>query len=424
MPDRKKQPALKRIENIQIPRPELVFLSNNIPVYSFNIGDQDVLKIRLIFEAGSWYQTKKLVSRYTAEMLAYGSGKFDAAHIATMLDSHGAFMDTTADNDQVHTNVYMLAKYASEIIPLIAEIIRNPVFPEREMIPLLANGRQFLEVNMQKVDYLAGINFKELLFGKNHPYGAWAKTEDFEVLQRSDMQEFYSQYYNPATCKIIVAGKVSDKIIQLLDKHFGDWYSEAVKKKLNYKTEINDEKFRLIPVHGAMQSSIRVGCLLFPKNHPDYLQMICLNTVFGGYFGSRLMRNIREDKGLTYGIGSGLVALKNEGFFTVYSDVKADSREQVVEEIFKEMKLLQNVIVSLEELETVKSYMLGSFLRSIDGPFAIEDRFVNSMDSGMEFSEYMNKFIYTLNTINSENLIDLARKYLNPDSMTVSVAGK
>lgn len=424
MLDRSIQPEIKRIENIRIPQPEMTFLKNKIPVYSFNVGDQEVLKIRLIFEAGSWYQKKKLVSRYAAELLAHGSRKYDAENIATMLDGHGAFMDTSADNDYVHTNVYLLAKHAGEIIPLIAEILQNPVFPEKEMIPVLANGKQSLEVNMQKVDYLAGIHFKEMLFGKKHPYGAWAQPEDYDLLERQDLQNFYSEFYNPSCCKIVVAGKLSDKIISLIDQYFGEWQPKESKSICQFNAATLDEKFRLVTLPNAMQSSIRVGRLLITKNHPDYLPMICLNTIFGGYFGSRLMRNIREEKGFTYGIGSALITFKNEGLLSVYSEVKVDSREQVITEIFKEMELLRNIPVQQEELQTVKNYMLGSFLRSIDGPFAIEERFVNSIESGIEFTEYLNKYIETINSINPEILMELALRYLNPEAMTVAVAGK
>lgn len=418
------QPEIKRINDIRTISPEVFTLSNGIPVYSFNIGNEDVVKIRLLFNAGSWYQSKKLTARYTAETLSEGTTAHSGAQIAELFDTFGAFMDTSADSDYSSTYIYLLNKHANNVLPLAAEVIRDPVFPQEELDTVLANGRQSLTVTMRKVDYLAGINFKELLYGSNHPYGMWAKPEDYDILSRNDIVSFYNQHYNPLSCKITVAGKVTKEILQLLEKCFGNWKPNIVGSSKIHTPNTSEEKSRIIPVENALQSSIRIGRILFEKKHPDFLPMLCLNTVLGGYFGSRLMRNIREDKGYTYGIGSGIVALKNSGFISVYSEVKAEVREKVVEEIYKEINILRHFPVDKDELETVKNYMLGAFLRSIDGPFAIEERFISMIETGTDFKEYVNNYIHVINTITSEDLMNLAIKYLNPDSFTEVFAGR
>lgn len=418
------QPEIKRVSNIRIINPEIFSLSNGIPVYSFNIGDEEVLKVRLMFNAGSWYQSKKLTARYAAEILSEGTKVHSGTQIAEMLDTYGAFMDTSADSDYSHTCIYLLNKHAKNVLPLAAEVIRDPVFPEEEMVTVLANGRQSLTVTMRKVDYLAGIHFKELLYGSTHPYGMWAKPEDYDVLSRNDIVSFYNQHYNPLSCRITVSGKVTDEVLQLLENNFGNWKPYATGISEEHSPDTSEEKSRIIPVDNALQSSIRIGRVLFGRKHPDFFPMICLNTMLGGYFGSRLMKNIREDKGYTYGIGSGLVAFKNSGFISVYSEVKAEVREKVVEEIYKEIATLRSLPVTEDELETVKNYMLGSFLRSIDGPFATEERFIGMIETGIDFKEYMNNYIHVINTVTSEDLMNLAIKYLDPESFTEVFAGR
>lgn len=424
MLNRTKQPEIKRVGNIRLTNPEIIKLSNGIPVHSFNIGDEDVLKVRLMFNAGSWYQEKKLTARYAAELLSEGTKAHTGSQIAEMLDTYGAFMDSAADNDYSNTCIYLLNKHAKNVLPLAAEVLIDPVFPQEELQTVLANGRQSLAVTMRKVDYLAGIHFKELLFGNAHPYGMWAKPEDYDVLTRDDIVSFYHQHYNPLSCRITIAGKVNDEVLQLLENNFGNWKTQAASIPKEQPSTPFGEKMRFVPVENALQSSLRIGRVLFGKKHPDFLPMVCLNTILGGYFGSRLMKNIREDKGYTYGIGSGMVSFKNSGFISVYSEVKAEAREKVVEEIYNEITTLRSFPVSIDELETVKNYMLGSFLRSIDGPFAIEERFVSMLETGMDFKEYLNQYIHLINTITPEDLLNLAVKYLDPDSFTEVVAGK
>lgn len=424
MPDRSKQPELKIIDKFNVLNPEIISLSNGIPLNVINTGDQDVLKIRLIFSAGTWFQPKKLVAHFTARMLTEGSLHYNAEQIATMLDNYGAFMDASSDSDNVHVNIYLLNKYAHKVLPLLAEVVRNPVFPVEELEPIIANEKQSLAVSMKKTDYLARIYFKEMLYGKTHPYGMWANPEDYDKLRREDLVTYYSKYYNNGQCRIVVAGKIQDAIIALIEKYFGNWNLIQESSSGHFSVSASDKKTLLIPVEKALQTSVQIGRILFRRNHPDFFGMACLNTILGGYFGSRLMKNIREDKGYTYGIGSNIVLYKNSGFLSIHSDVKAEARVKVTEEIYKEINILRNQLVQEEELRTVKNYMLGALLRSIDGPFAQEDRFVSVMDCGIKFDEYMNNYIHEINTITPERILQLAQEYLIEESFVEVYAGK
>jgi zinc protease len=172
----------------------------------------------------------------------------------------------------------------------------------------------------------------------------------------------------------------------------------------------------------AVQTAIRVGTFLFPKTHPDYLEFQVLNTILGDYFGSRLMANIREDKGYTYGIGSAIMELNQNGYFVIVTEVASEVTENTLTEIQFELKHLQEELVTEDELSLVKNYMLGQLLKSADGPYAMLDLYNSADMYGLDF-EFYDLAIAKIREITPERIKELALKYLNWDDFLVITAG-
>jgi predicted Zn-dependent peptidase len=172
----------------------------------------------------------------------------------------------------------------------------------------------------------------------------------------------------------------------------------------------------------ALQTALRIGKILFNKEHEDYIAFTILNTILGDYFGSRLMKNIREDKGFTYGIGSFLSEIRHTGYFIIATEVGKDFTEQTTEEIKKEIDRLQTELISDEELNLVRSYLLGQILKSADGPYATMDLYTAVEQHDMDL-EFYNRYIHGIRTITPSELLEMARKYLNWDSFSVISVG-
>jgi len=289
----------------------------------------------------------------------------------------------------------------------------------------LTNKKQEFILGNQRVATLARKRFSELLFGENHPYGRDPKERHFEELTREHLVDFYKSNYRADRCKIILAGKVEDEHYKLLDNLFGgnDWVSGKESTVKTFPINALAKKEEVIVKADALQSAIRIGRILFNKTNPDYHPMQLLNTVFGGYFGSRLMSNIREDKGYTYGIGSGLVSLQHGGYFFISTEVGVDVTSKAINEIYYEMNKLREELISEDELQLVKNYMLGSFLRSVDGPFAMAERFKGVMLYNLGYDTF-DKYLATIRTTSSSSLQELANKYLDKNTMIELVAGK
>jgi zinc protease len=423
--DRSIQPQIKALEEINLAVPDFSQLDNGIKVYSFNAGTQDVLKIEFVFEAGSWYQSKKLQSFSAVKMLSEGTSKHTSAEIAGILDFYGAFLETEAERDYTYVSLYTLNKYLETLLPLFAELIRESVFPEKEISVILTNTRQEQMVSMQKVNYISRVKFAEQLYGPVHPYGQSPLLEDYDNIHSDDLQHFHRKYYVAENLRIVVSGKVPLNIVKQLNAFFGDSDFCSGKKipEKQFPLISATEKKQFIPKENAVQSGLRIGKILFPRNHPDYIGMAVVSTILGGYFGSRLMANIREDKGYTYGIGSGLVSLRKSGYLYIASDVGASVKERAVEEIYKEIDRLQNEPVPKEELDIVRNYMIGAFLRNIDGPFALAERFLSTFDYGIDFNEYYLRYLDTIKNISSEKIMTLSVSYLRKKSFFETIAG-
>jgi predicted Zn-dependent peptidase len=424
--DRTKQPDIKTIGKINLLNPDENKLDNGVPFYSFDAGTQDVIKIECVFNAGTWFQEKKIVAFSTVKMLTEGTKNYSAAELADFFDSYGAYFETEVEKDYTFVSLYSLNRHLEKLLPVFAEMIRESVFPQHELSVLMSNTRQDQLVSMQRVNFLARVKFAEQIFGKEHPYGQTALPEDYDQVLPSDLIDFHKNYYHPGNLRIIASGRMKKNTLHLINKYFGDksWASLKAAIIKPYEIQTCPEKKIFIPKENVIQSGIRIGKLLFTKEHPDYMGMTVLNTILGGFFGSRLMSNIREDKGYTYSIGSGLISLKNSGYLYIASEVGADVRKQAVIEIYKEIKKMQQEPVPEKELKLVKNYMIGSFLRGIDGPFALAERFLGILDYGFDFNEYYNRYIRTIKKITSEQLLELAEKYFCKNSFYETVVGK
>ena len=417
------QPTVNPIEHIDMVKAEKRLLSNGIPVHFVNAGTQDVVKIDFVFEAGTWFQPANLVASLCNSMLEEGCKNFTAVEIAEKLDFYGAYIQLTVDQNQGFVNLVSLGKYLPGILDVMEDMIKRSVFPGHELEVLIAKNKQKWLLENEKVRTLCQKKFTQVLFGDAHPYAINNKLEDFDCITRNNLVQFYQSFYHSGNCHIIAAGKIDEAVLQMLDDRFGssDWARNSVKTP-EYEINPSPEKYHHVEKANGIQSAIRVGKFWVSKNHPDYHALSILITIFGGYFGSRLMANIREEKGYTYGIGSFVLTFRKASYLVISTEVGNEYIEPTLKEIAFEMKRLQTEPVSENELETVKSYLLGEFLRDFDGPFALAGSFKAINDFGLDYSFY-DSYLHVLRNITSVELMQLAQKYLNPDDFYTVVAG-
>jgi predicted Zn-dependent peptidase len=422
--NRVQHPAFNKIKNINFPPVEEIHLDNGIPVYILNGGTQDVLKMDVMVNAGAIFSSKKLIAPVAGLMLNEGTTHKTAHEIAELFDFYGAYFQPSIEKDVAFCGLISLSKHLDKTLPLFNEILNNSTFPIKEVESLLKRRKQNFRVDSKKTSFVARELFNEQLYGFNHPYGIKTCEDDYDTLTQKEVFDFYKSHYNSANYKIILSGKVSDAHIKLLNKEMGQLLPSNKVTIPQIEPAVNTSTEPIISLkEDAVQSSLRMGFLTVNKNHPDYLGLKILTTIFGGYFGSRLMKNIREEKGYTYGIHSMLVSLQNGGFMGIAADVKAQHAREAVTEIKKEMEKLCNDKISLDELNRVQNYMMGEMLQMFDGPFATSDSFKGVLQYQMGF-EYFEKMKETILGITPEDLQTLAQKHYHTNKLITVVAGK
>jgi zinc protease len=419
-------PDFRTIDRIEVIQTRHQKLQNGIDLYTLSAGSQEIVKLEFIFRAGMYHQPDTLIASTTNVMLESGTRSYTANALSDGIDFYGSFLELQVEQDYATITLYSLNKYLKESLAFVEEIIKYPVFPEHDFRVHLATRRQKHAINSQKVNILARRRFTELLFGASHPYGRDVREKDFDRISLEEIRAFFQARYHAANCTIIASGHLPAGLGDLLNDFFGrdNWGAvPGAPEPSPVLPQPATERKHFIPKEDAIQSAIRVGRLLFNKTHPDYFKFQVLNTILGGYFGSRLMANIREDKGYTYGIGSGLTNLVHGGYFVISTEVGADVTQQTLDEIYKEIALLREKEVTPSELETVRNYILGNFLRSVDGPFSLAGKFRAIWEYGLDYS-FFDRYFEAVKTVNPGELRELARKYLREEDLIQCVAGK
>jgi predicted Zn-dependent peptidase len=425
--DRNTPPPVRPIEQIPISALETCRLPNRIPVHYLNMGEQDVSRIDIMVNAGKWQQPKPLISSFTNHLLKEGAGKLNAEQLAEQLDFYGAWLQLSESHHYSYMTLYTLNKHFRETVALLSDMFREPHFQEEAFHTLLEYRKQQFLINNDKVQMLVYKAFTETLFGKEHPYGQSAVWEDYDRITIDDLQTFHRTHYRPDNIRIILSGKIADAQLKTIEEYFGASNPSprpSPAPETPYLTPTEPPAGRVcIPKDNALQNAIRMGFHTINRSHADFPGLRVVNTILGGYFGSRLMSNIREEKGYTYGISSGIKTYKHAAFLSIATQTAPKHTENLIAEVRKEIDRLQNETIDRQELETVRNYMLGDFCRSLDGTFSLIEAHISLLASDMDI-DFFRRQIEKVKSITPEEVQALAQRYLTTGAMIETVAGK
>jgi zinc protease len=416
-PDRKNAPPIVDAVNLklQLKPYQKYVLKNDVEVYAIDAGAEEVMMIEWVFYAGNWFEEKNLQAATTNFFLKNGTRTKTAFQINEYFEYYGAYLNRNCYPETSTLSLHCLSKNIAELLPVVKELLTESVFPEDELAIYKQNMQQRLAVNMQKCDFVAGRLIDTYLFGEDHPYGRVSKHEYFDALQREQLVAFYKEYYQQGKFVIFMAGKLPANIETLLNDNFGDLTKNEIALKAIAVSPEKEKKHRIINDANGVQGAIRMARPFPNRHHPDFQKVQVLNNLFGGFFGSRLMSNIREEKGYTYGIHSYLLNQIQESAWMISTEAGRDVCEPTIKEVYNEINLLREELVDEEELMLVRNYMMGTILGDLDGPFQIISRWKNLILNGLD-ENYFYSSIETIRNISAEELRELAQKYLDPES--------
>lgn len=391
-------------------------LDNSVPVYSIHAGTQEIIQVEWVFEAGNWQEDKKLVAAATNFMLKNGTSDLNAFSINQKFEFYGAFLSVQCHVETATITLFCLEKYAEILVPIVAELLTNSIFPQNELNTFRQIQVQNLQVNLQKCDFVANRLIDAYLYGSAHPYGAFSSREAYEALERTDLLAFFKSYYLNGFCRIFVSGLIPQNMDMLLNVSFGSLplNKQKLPEKIYTRKAEKEKKHRVINDEKGVQSAVRMARYFPNKHHPDFIKCTVLNNILGGFFGSRLMSNIREEKGYTYGIYSYFKNYLAESEWIISTEAGRDVSEATVIEIYKELEKLKNEPVGDDELYLVRNQLIGGLLSHLDGPFEIMSRWKNYILNGLD-ENYFKQSIEIIKTISPQEIQALANKYFSGD---------
>ncbi len=396
-------------------------LPNGVKLYTLPSNEFEVLRVSFVFGAGSVVQDKPFTATATANMLCEGSDSMSAQQIAESLDFYGSYFDVNVDRDYSYISFCSLSKFVVPTLDVAEQIILHPSFPENEIETYCKKRKQRLAIEREKVETKAREAFAQSLFGESHPYGMSFSESEYDNLRREDLLYIYKRFYTAENCFVVCSGRIGDVEMARIEKLAGGLPSAGKQPNVEF-CEAVSRKFHLVEQPDAVQSSIRIGRRLFTRNHPDFLGMQLLATALGGYFGSRLMQSLREERGLTYGVMSAMVNFAKDGYFAVATQVGVESTQEAIDLIYAQMEMLRKEAMSEDELEMVRCIMVGEIMRILDGPFGAADVTIENILCE-ETNEVIAQNVKRIESYTPTQIQDLAIKYLDPEEMVCVVSG-
>lgn len=399
-------------------RPERQTLGNGIPLYIMAASGQEVVRVDFVFSVGQWHQAQKLQALFTCRMLREGCRGYTSSSFAERLDYYGAWLELSVAMNRTFVTLYTLKKFFPQTIEMVQQMLFEPTFSEEQFSTIRANNKAQFMVNMQKGDVLAMRALRRSVYGEAHPCGMSTMAEDYDALRTEVLADFYGRYYGSRNCTVYLSGSIDENVTSRIESCFGgaEWGGCLEVGQRDYSLSPAIDKKNFIAHPGAVQCSIRMGSLLMDVKDEDYLPMRVLNTVLGGYFGSRLMKNVREDKGYTYHISSDLVTNTSQVMFMISCEALADKAEEVMAEVKGEMERLRTQLVSDAELHMVRSYMMGEICRNYEGAFSLTDAYIFMDHLGLPQS-HIEDTVAAVRATDAARLLQLARRYFDFETL-------
>ncbi|QIL76938.1 M16 family metallopeptidase [Hymenobacter sp. HDW8] len=423
MLDRKVAPPVQPLASVTLPAADVFSLPNGARLHVLRNDAQPVIRLQIVFPAGKWYEPLPGISLLAARMLLEGTKSRTARQIADTIAFYGASLECEQGFDRATLTLYCLTRHLEALLPLVLDVATEATFPTAEFDLLKSRTIQNVKIERQKTGYLAAERFSHNLFGNDYPYGVTFNENSFERLTPELVKAFYHTAYQVSSAEIFLCGDISDQHEQLVSQTLGQ--GSANHQALTTQAEpemLTVAQHDYVTVAQSLQASLRIGRLWPSPIHPDAHHLQVLVKVLGGYFGSRLMKNIREDKGFTYGIYSSIAPREHASMFVIGTDVNAASADAAIREVHIELRRLQEELVPIEELQTVKTYMAGKFANELSTVFEQCDKYKTVVLLGLPSNHY-SEFLAQVNSVSADDLQQLAQEYLTPEHMIEVVAG-
>lgn len=418
-------PRIRPIEAFSLPAPRNERLANGIPVFYFDNPNLDLIHLLLQVKTGSLYQPAKHVCNFAYTLLRESSPRLTTQEMSEKLDYYGTNVTVNVGMDNVQILISVPKNNLPNILPVLAECIISPTYKADNLTIMKDKEIKNLAYNEQKTDYRSWrLMWREMLGEQFPTVSEFATPETLSSVTLKQLHDFHRQSFCAENVTLMVTGNLDAS----LEEHLRNIWSaiphgirSADVPLISVPEEGNPLIYEEIP--NCLQSSIVLCRHTMGYNDPERTGFSVLNTLTGGYFSSRLMQNLRERQGLTYGVSSACTFFGNQSVFSICSDVNASQTKNAIEACHEELQRLQEEPVTNEELNMVKNYMTGMLLRAVDTSVNAMQKFAYWHRFGLDETE-MERYFCDIKQVTSSNILNLAKKFFEYNKFTNIIVGR
>ncbi|MFN3997699.1 M16 family metallopeptidase [Algoriphagus sp.] len=419
--DRSKAPEFIVPEDFELPAPQQKKLKDGRSLYFVYTPNLDAVKLEVIGKSQRQDLPlgKSLVPSFTLQMLTEGTKDLTESQLSEFFDFHATEVHPLVTYSHEGMSLVTTTKHLYKVLPVFCSLFSAAVFPDESLQKRKSQRKLGIRMDREKSASRASHLFRKALYGNEHPYGQEINEDHVDNVDRQDLLEYFQNNLLIDT-EFFLCGNLNDEELERIIADLNSFPFRSAKKSTPLHTISTTLKIDEIRPQ-ALQSSIRLGSWSIPKTHPDFQALSVFNTILGGYFGSRLIKNIREEKGHTYGINSSLAEIGESCYWVIGADVQKAFKAEVITEIYKEINRLVCEPVSSEELEVVRNYLIGQMIGRFSSSFDLIDRFRAVHHSGLDFTFYVEKLAF-LRRFTTEEILTVGQKYFgNPPFIEVVV---
>lgn len=421
--NRKQTPATKDFRQLIIPQTRKLLLDNGIPLIVLDSGSQEVNRLSFIWDGGICETAYPSTASLAVSLMREGTNRHSGAEISEIFEFNGAWIKSAVHSHHSSIVAYSLNSKTDQVFPILSETICEPVFPERETVVIRDKMVRKAELDNEKVDFHSALANRKQVMGEKHPLAQSDTPEIIQNITPSDLKQFHDYVFSPSTCSIYLSGRITPQVEDAVNRNFGFWKAESGGCKPNFVPFIqSDNHTVLVKRKGSLQSAVRMAIPTIGRQNKDYIALRIAVTALGGFFGSRLMSNIREDKGYTYGISASLLGYSEGGVISIGSQCDNKYVDVLTTEVRKEVGRMTSDGLSDEELSRLKKYMVSQLAATLDSPFSIMDYYENMRLAGTP-ADYFESQLNEINEITSHRIKEISRRYLLDDNIFISICG-
>lgn len=417
-------PLIHNFGTLTLPHVNKTVLPNGITIHFMSGGDIEVNRLTIALPGGEAESPDAGIASLATSMLLEGTSTHSGEQIANILEYNGAWINTSVTTHHSLITLFSLNDRLPSIIDLLVELVADSVFPEEAFAMILKRRISKVEIDREKVTYHSGAAIRKMIYGENHPLARTETPESLMKITTETAADFHRSRLDPKNVHIFFAGKLSDDLIELVVSAFS-----KVTSNRNYPLsplsfpESPNAKEEVIVRPNSLQSSVIMAMPSIGREHPDFVPLRAAVTAFGGYFGSRLMLNIREDKGLTYGISASLIGYKAKSFIYISTQTDCSKVPIVIDEVYNEVERLKDPdTYTPDEISRLSQFQLSNLASVLDTPFSVMDQYQTGITAGTS-PDYFDKQQQLAHNLTPELLAEIATKYFDANLMCTAIAG-